>query len=445
MRYKIPWMAFSALGLAAVVALAAVPAAGAAEILSGGQVVIGADEVIEDDLYVSAGEFVLDGTVRGDLVVTGGTITVNGKVEGDVMAAGQAVYFNGIVDDDVRAAGAVLILGPNAAIGDDALLGGFSIEAQRGATIAGDLILGGSQALLVGDVGGDLVAGAGSVAIYGTVAGDTQIEVGAAENQLPFSPTMFIPGAAAAPSVPAGLTIGDQAALAGDLNYTSPQQGSIADGAVAGQVNFERQLIQADEEAKPSTALGALWKFLINLASYLIVALVLMALRPRTAPRAVEVVRSHPWASLGWGTLALIVLVLLILALLAAAVLVGGLASVLQLAPLSNTILAIGALAAFAVLVLLGVATYWAAPLVMASWAGQGILRRIWPSGAEKRLWPVALGVLILAILVSLPWVGGLIRFAIVLFGLGAITLMFKTWWQNRPRMVPEEPPPAWF
>ena len=99
----------------------------------------------------------------------------------------------------------------------------------------------------------------------------------------------------------------------------------------------------------------------------------------------------------------------------------------------------------FAVLVLLGVATYWAAPLVIASWAGQGILRRIWPSGAAKRLWPVALGVLILAILVSLPWVGGLIRFAIVLFGLGAITLMFKTWWQNRPRMVPEEPPPAWF
>ena len=37
----------------------------------GEKVVIGADEVIEDDLYVGANEFVLDGTVKGDLIVGG--------------------------------------------------------------------------------------------------------------------------------------------------------------------------------------------------------------------------------------------------------------------------------------------------------------------------------------------------------------------------------------
>jgi len=38
---------------------------------SGEKVVIEAGEVIEDDLYVTANEFVLDGTVKGDLIAFG--------------------------------------------------------------------------------------------------------------------------------------------------------------------------------------------------------------------------------------------------------------------------------------------------------------------------------------------------------------------------------------
>jgi len=56
---------------------------------SGENIVIKSDEVIDDDLYVTAGTFVLDGTVNGDLIVVGQTLTINGKVDGDVMAAGQ--------------------------------------------------------------------------------------------------------------------------------------------------------------------------------------------------------------------------------------------------------------------------------------------------------------------------------------------------------------------
>jgi UDP-3-O-[3-hydroxymyristoyl] glucosamine N-acyltransferase len=46
----------------------------------GDRVVIAAGEVVKDDLYVGAQEFILDGTVSGDVVAFGTNVTINGKV-----------------------------------------------------------------------------------------------------------------------------------------------------------------------------------------------------------------------------------------------------------------------------------------------------------------------------------------------------------------------------
>src|SRR6187200_294493 len=61
----------------------------------GDRIVIEAGEVINDDLYVAAQEFVLDGTVNGDLIVFAQNVTINGKVDGDLMAAAQTVAVYG--------------------------------------------------------------------------------------------------------------------------------------------------------------------------------------------------------------------------------------------------------------------------------------------------------------------------------------------------------------
>ena len=92
----------------ALLSLALVTPALAFEGRDGDKVVIAADEVIDDDLYVGANEFILDGTVTGDLIVGGTIITINGTVEGDLWAAGQVIIVNGTVKDDARIAGAGL-------------------------------------------------------------------------------------------------------------------------------------------------------------------------------------------------------------------------------------------------------------------------------------------------------------------------------------------------
>src|ERR671917_1679185 len=74
----------------------------AVESRSGNEVVIGADEVIEDDLYVTANEVLVEGTVEGDLIALGSSIAVDGTVAGDLIGAGQSVEIGGTVQDDAR-------------------------------------------------------------------------------------------------------------------------------------------------------------------------------------------------------------------------------------------------------------------------------------------------------------------------------------------------------
>src|SRR5215204_898097 len=92
-------------GLALLVGLITASTAQAVETRSGDTVVIGPDEVVDDDLYVTANNVVIDGTIRGDLVAFGQSITVDGTVEGDLIAAGRSVEIRGMVEDDARIAG----------------------------------------------------------------------------------------------------------------------------------------------------------------------------------------------------------------------------------------------------------------------------------------------------------------------------------------------------
>src|SRR5689334_23070524 len=99
----------------------------AAVVRSGDKVTIAADETIDDDLYVFAGEIVIDGRVDGDVIAFGRQITVNGKVSGNVMAAGQTVVIVGEAGG-ARIAGQVLKIDSKAKLAGDLLAAGMSLE-----------------------------------------------------------------------------------------------------------------------------------------------------------------------------------------------------------------------------------------------------------------------------------------------------------------------------
>lgn len=92
----------SIFALAALLMLTFITPAQAFDGRGGDKVVIGSAEVVNDDLYVSSQEFVLDGRVNGDVIAFGQIVTINGMVDGDLMAFGQTVVVNGEVTGSIR-------------------------------------------------------------------------------------------------------------------------------------------------------------------------------------------------------------------------------------------------------------------------------------------------------------------------------------------------------
>jgi cytoskeletal protein CcmA (bactofilin family) len=434
-------------GLALLAVLLAVPTAWAFEGRGGDVITIGADEVIDDDLYVGAGEFTLDGTVKGDLFVAGSTIEINGTVEGDLVAAGQTVVVNGTVEDDVRIAGYSLVNGGQVA--DDLLTAGFSLENKSGSSVGGDLVSVGYQALLAGDVTGNADLAGGAVRIAGTIGGDVKVDVGGTEpgeEMPPGFPFVFAPNIPTVPSVPAGLTIDEGASIGGDLDYTAMAELPIPGGVVAGETDFTRYVPEV--EARPEVrapspaALVGRWflRQLRRLITLLLVGAFMMWVVPDWTRRVAGIVQSQPLPSLGWGVVAIAAFVMAMLVLVIATVLLAVFFGVVTLGELAGRFATLGGIVMGTVGFGFSITWSYVTRIVISLLLGQLIFRLFKSPAAEHRWWPMLVGVVIFVIITAVPVLGWLAGLAAVLLGLGAVWLWGRDWLRaHRPALVAVE------
>lgn len=400
----------------------------------GDRIIIGAGEIVEDDLYVGAQEFILDGTVNGDVIAVGTTITVNGTVNGDLLAAGQTVIVNGSVIGAARIAGNVLFVGENARIGEDLVGAGFSLEVKAGSGIGRDLVFGGGQVLIAGDVARNVLAGAGAMELRGVVGGNVIAELGASEQAAPgFTPTMFMPQSTMpTPLIQPGLTVAPSARIEGDLEYTLDKKINLPAGIVGGDVRYT--VYVPDVTAAPvEPTFGqrvAAWalNFVRSGIAHILIGLLLLWLFPAFVKGLSETLKTKLWPSLGWGVVSWIVffaaLLLIVFATIAIAILFGS----LTLGELTGTIVWLGILALFVMVIGFVLATTFLAEVVFGAALGKWILTKAHSNLAESRYWPMVIGVLItitVLALLSFPNVPGifawLVNAAVILFGLGTL------------------------
>ncbi len=418
---------FSALALLALLAITFVSPAQAFKSREGDKIVIGKDEIVADDLYLFAEEAVVDGTIQGDLIFFGATLTLNGTVEGDLMGGAQAVIINGTVKDDVRVGGAAILVGDKANVADDLLFGGASLETKAGSTVGGDLLLGGSQGLVAGDVSGDLKVGANGLELRGSVGGDVQAYVSEREEGGP-PPGMYLQQMPISiPSVQAGLTMADSAKIGGKLEYTSTKDLPIPSGIVSGEI--KRILPQVAEEMavkEPTMAekVGEWFlKLLRSIVTLILVGLLLAWLCPAFVKNLSEKVQSKPWPSLGWGVLAYAAFFFALLVIIIVMILLAVIFGVLTLGGLSTAVVFISLLALFGLILGFVLVTSYLVMVVMGQLLGKLIFKLFGSNLTDHRIWPMLLGVFLVAILVALPLVGWLIKFVVIFFGLGAMWL----------------------
>ncbi len=403
-------------------------------IRSGETVIIAEGEVVDDDLIAAAETIIVDGTIKGDLLAAGQSIVIGpkGVVEGDLLGAGQIITISGKIQDDARIAGMTLLVERDAMVGDDVIAAGYSLETKPGSQIGGTLIVGAFQSLLAGEITGDVQAGVAGLELQGRVGGSVLASVASADDSQGYYPRDFGPGVPAMPTVKMGLTIGPEAKIAGNLDYRTTKEITIPAGVVLGKTTFtydetvgrvesEPEVRDQEREDTPAGWLGKVVRLLVTL---LIVGLLLAWLMPGMLHQGAATLHGKPWWSLLWGALSyplfgfgMLALGLLVLLL---AVIFGG----LTLGSLMWLTLKLGFFLFLTLVLGFSILTGFVAKIVVGYWLGNLLLHRIKPESNVNRFAAVALGMLFVGLLASIPFVGGLINLLIIVAGLGALALL---------------------
>ena len=456
-----------ALGLVFVLTAGSVQTARALEVSKNGVVAEG--EVINDDLVLADSVVDMAGTVNGTLIAAGSDVTMRGTVNGDVLAvganvqitgtvngnlfvAGGHVTVNGTVDDSLFFGGTSLNLGPTAKVNSNLFAAGGSIELQSGSSIGRDVAAAGYQLLADGTIGRDLNATLGALEIAGTVGRNVSVEISEPSQDSSQSAEMeFLPFQQVSRVLPPGLSITAAAQIGGKLDYySSVEQAAGIRSAPAGGVQYHYRASQNNNTSVAtiqSNAVPRAWSFFAFFFDYAFAAvrefltlLLLGALAvwlcPTLLSRTAGTLRDKPLPSLGWGFLVLIIgMVALGLAFIT--VLLLGLAvGVVTLFGLMGVVFGIGFSAiGLSGAVFLAIAQF-GSKLVVAMLIGDVLFRLIRKDYSASMFWPLLVGIVLLTLLNAIPILGILVSFFAILFGSGAIWLIFRDWWLKRKAAV---------
>jgi len=252
-------------------------------------VTLPADQIVAGDYFAAGDQVEIFGTVNGDLYAAGGQIIINGAVNGDVLAAGGTVDIAGKVSQNVRIVGGQINI--NGEIGRNLTIGGGNVNLSNAANIKGSAAIGAGNVTLAGPIAGDLRIGAGNLIVSNDVRGDIEAALGQ-------------------------IRLTSKAHVYGNLNYWSDSPASVDSTAkIDGQVQQNKPIYP---EISPKKAAGAvagiyLWFKFISFLSALVIGWLIASLLPRFSLETASLIRRRPWASLGIGFLALILTPILII------------------------------------------------------------------------------------------------------------------------------------
>ncbi|MFI5058916.1 MAG: hypothetical protein ACHQLQ_12085 [Candidatus Acidiferrales bacterium] len=372
-----------ALVLAGLCAALGLPTtAGAVESRQGDYVEVKQDETIKGDIYLTGHHVRVEGTIEGDVFVFSQDATVEGHVKGDLIAFSQALRVSGQVDGNIRSFSNNVTL--RGSVGKNVLTFDQVVNVENSAKIGGSLTVFAETISLDGKLGRDLLAYSAEARITGTVGGDIRAKGDT-------------------------LTIGSTAVVEGTSRFEGHRPPDVSSGAkLASPVEFKKI------EKKPAYLKGRyyVWR-VIWTAALVLFGLVLFALMPKFAQESVDSAERYG-ASLGLGVL---VLFGVPIAAVIACVTVVGLP--------------------------IGITTFllWLMALFIAQLVVGGVLGQ-WLLGRTSEIWPLigrmAIGLIIVRLAGSIPHVGGWVRFGVILWGIGAISLALYKRFQ--PTVAPGSP-----
>ena len=447
-----------------------------------GDGLVGADEVIDDDVVLSAENPSMLGTVNGMLIILGNHALVDGTVNGDVIALGNYIEIGenahitgnifgggyvmriaGKVDGSLAGGSYTLVLDQNSAIGRNFYYGAFSTDLMDSASIGSDAYIGAYQAKLAGSIGRDLNVSAAAVQLTGSIGRNATMDVASPDNGESAPYYMFPMNNAQNQDLPReaqelipiqekpGLTISDSAEIGGKLTYTSPQpqeqtilvapsEGTVYQTPVPEPETVEqgeRPIVFQDAEKGTSAFVAGMiltwvWNVVKAFITLLLIALLAFWLVPNKFEQSLQTLKSKPGKSFAYGLLAYFGGFALLFFGFVIMVCFTAFLAVITFGTLGFYFFLIGFSTYFMAFALFLLLTFVGSKILVAYFVGEWLLKIMSKTPTQGRALPLILGLVLYIVLGYVPFLGFVIRSMMTLFGAGAILLVLLNSWQER-------------
>lgn len=326
------------------------------------------NQVVQDDLMIAGRNVQVQAEVMGDVTAAGSDVTITGDVAGYVMVAGANVTVNGAVGNDLWAAGANVNI--NAPIADNAMLAGNVVNLLPGAVVKHNVKIAGGTVSVQGRIERNLKFAARDAQIASEIGGSVDARVESLK---------LLPGAV----------------VRGNLVVYGPKEPEISPQAqVIGRIEYHKQEWER----------AGIWQWLRRWVwmclAMLIVGSIAIAVSPLWANRVTAMITGKPWVSILTGLVGVLLVPLIVVLLMVTVIGI----------PLAFILLALYVVA----LLLSGV--------FVAYLVGGWLLDR-WKRPQSSPYLRMAVGAVVVATCVSLPWIGGLVQLLVLLIGFGAVVL----------------------
>lgn len=360
--------------------------ASAAEFRKGETVEVRKDETIKGDLFISGRALRVEGTVDGDVYAFGHQVDVSGHVTGDLICFAQSARVSGQIDGNVRSFTNNITLSGSVDHSVTAFNELFNLDPN--AKVGHNVTMFSETVTLDGKIGRDFLGFFQQATLSGDIGGAVEARGDS-------------------------LTITGSAEIGGKTVFEGNKPANVSSGAkLASPIQFKQREHKHGPERNASYYV---WR-IIWTAAFVLFGLVLFGLMPRFALESTDAAENLG-ASFGLGVLVLPGT--LIAAIIACVTVIGlwvGISTLLM----------------------------WFIAMLSAEVVVGAIVGR-WIMGRVTDFWPMvgrmAVGIVVVRIITTLPWVGPWAKLAVLLWGMGAISLaLYRRFQPSMAQSIPTMP-----
>ncbi|MCF7820205.1 MAG: polymer-forming cytoskeletal protein [Candidatus Pacebacteria bacterium] len=253
----------------------------AINIESADSVFIPKDQVVEGNFYVAAKNITVEGVINGDLIAAAQNITVKGKIAGDILSVSQNLNVEGEVEGNIRSIASAINI--NNKVGKNLNILGENLLIGTQADIGWDALVGTTLTELRGKINGELNGFTDRLIIGGIVNKNVNLRLhnSGEEN---YKDIELLQGAE----------------IKGDFNYSSANTINIDEKKINGNLNFKE--VKQEKSHKDT-----LWSLIVAIFSALIVGLVLTTLFKNFLQNTIDNVEKTWGKNLLFGLIILII------------------------------------------------------------------------------------------------------------------------------------------